>query len=67
MEESVWRSFFKESKQPVSSLEEFKHYSETYSSYVFQSPHVQENLELSKTPEEFLQRLKEFGELVWKL
>jgi hypothetical protein len=63
MEESVWRSFFKESKQPVSSLEEFNHYTETYSSYVFQSPHVQENLELSKTPEEFLQRIKEFGEL----
>lgn len=44
-------------------MKEFRLYSETYSNYVFQSPHVQDSLELSKTPEDFLQRLKEFGEV----
>lgn len=44
-------------------MKEFRRYSETYSNYVFQSSYVQESLELSKTPEEFLQRLKEFGEV----
>lgn len=63
MEESVWRSFYEESKKSVSSMKEFRRYSETYSNYVFQSSYVQESLELSKTPEEFLQRLKEFGEV----
>lgn len=64
MDESVWISFYLESKKPLGSIEEFHRYEETYSSYVFQSPHVQECLEISNNPEEFLKRLKEFGELL---
>jgi hypothetical protein len=63
MEEKVWVKFFEQSKKPFTCPNEFATYCKEFSAYTFQSPHVQDCLKFSKNTDEFLKRLKEFGEL----
>ena len=63
MLESKWKGFYDESKKPYSSEEEFAKYCADYSDYVYQSPHIQECLELAKNSDEFLRMIREFEDI----